>query len=438
MDSLRIAINAQMRANGGAGGVQTVLIALIDALGKLDGPEEYVIVGPQQDREWLQPYLSLNQTLVSRPISEPVDYPQTVWWKQIAKKMMWPLVRHIQYQISLPPLFTWPDLPVSDGFYESLGCQVIHFPYQDFVLCALPSIYNPHDLQHLHYPQFFSVEQIKWREIIYPKACHFARKVVVASNWIKEDVIAQYGLPPTKIQIIPWFPPTQAYAPVSSEFITNVRQQYQLPDEFGLYPAATWAHKNHLSLLKALAKLRRQGVTLNLVCTGAKILPHWNIIETKMQEWQLQDQVQFLGYVPEDTLQAVYHLAQYVVIPTLFEAASAPIFEAWRQEKPVACSTVTSLPEQVGDAALLFDPNSVDEIATVLHQIAIDSKLRLTLQKKGVYRLQDFSGERTAKAYRAVYREVAKTPLTEEDRWLLSWDWMKNSKHSNLEVKANE
>ena len=76
------------------------------------------------------------------------------WILKAALGPFLPAARYIQHLLSIPR--EWPEVPVSDGFFESLGCEVVHFPTQGYVLCALPTIYNPHDLQHLHYPQFFT------------------------------------------------------------------------------------------------------------------------------------------------------------------------------------------------------------------------------------------------------------------------------------------
>jgi glycosyltransferase involved in cell wall biosynthesis len=429
---LRIAINAQLMPNGGAGGVESVLIGLVSALGRLDdGPEEYVIIGPWQEPDWLKPYLGPNQRIVRGP--QP---PDLVEWKpgplEPFKRALGPLrppLRTIWRKLfplpTPPPPRVWPEVPVSDGFYESLGCDVVHFPYQSFTLCALPMIYNPHDLQHLHYPQFFTPPAIAWRETIYPAGCHFAHTVVVGSQWIKQDIVRHYRIDPDKIQVIPWAPPTQAYPEPSPEALAAVKARYQLHQPFALYPAMTWEHKNHLRLLEALAYLRdREGLIVHLVCTGNRYPGFWPRIEQHLNTLHLHDQVQFLGLIPPEDLRAIYRLAQFVVVPTLFEAASGPLFEAWHEGVPVACSTVTSLPEQAGDAALLFDPFSVEAIAGAIRQMATDERLRNDLVERGRRRLQDFSWERTAKAYRAVYRRAARRPLTDEDRHLLSWDWM--------------
>jgi glycosyltransferase involved in cell wall biosynthesis len=135
--------------------------------------------------------------------------------------------------------------------------------------------------------------------------------------------------------------------------------------------------------------------------------------------------VTFLGFLSEADLRAVYQLAQFVVIPSLFEADSCPIYEAWSEGIPVASSNHTALPDQVGDAGLLFDSGDVSAIARAMERMATEPDLRQELVERGRRRVKDFDWARTAKAYRAVYRRAAGTTLTEEDRWLLQWDWMR-------------
>lgn len=445
---LRVAINAQVSPQSGAGGVSNVLRGLVHGLGHLDdGAEEYVIVGPWEAPDWLRPYLGDNQRIVSRP--QPAQTPSAnpdpsaghapTWIPGLMERLkralgpLRPLAREVRRSLFPlppppppgPPPRQWPEVPLSDGFYESLGCDVIHFPFQPFVVCARPTIYNPHDLQHLHYPQFFTPAEIAWRETIYPAGCHFAHTVVVASHWVKSDIIRHYRVDADKIQIIPWAPVTETDHEPNPDSLAAVQQRYRLEVPFALYPAMTWEHKNHIRLLEALALLRdRDGLRLRLVCPGFKH-QFWPHIERRIAALGLQEDVKFVGLIPPEDLRALYRLAQFVVIPTLFEAASGPLREAWQDGAPTACSAVTSLPEQAGDAALLFDPLSIESIAEAVAQMATQPDLREDLRRRGARRLQDFSWRRTATAYRAVYRRAAGRRLSEEDRWFLSWDWMR-------------
>jgi glycosyltransferase involved in cell wall biosynthesis len=145
-----------------------------------------------------------------------------------------------------------------------------------------------------------------------------------------------------------------------------------------------------------------------------------------INELRLEDQIKFLGFVSEAELRAIYRLTEFLIMPSLFEASSLPIFEAWLEGTPVTCSNVTALPDQVMDAGLLFDPTDTESIANAIERMATDELLREQLRSRAYRRLQDFDWRRTAKKYRAIYRHAAGWQLTDEDRNLLSWDWMRN------------
>ncbi len=420
---MRIAINAQLLPGQGAGGTESALIGLVHSLGQLDdGSEEYMIIGPWEQPDWLAPYLGRNQQIVVGP-------KPAARFKHVPR-MIRPaayLARRSLMNLLGSEVTSHPPVPmISSGFYEALGCDVIHFPYQEVVITALPSVFSPYDLQHLHFPQFFTPSEIARRELVYPQGCRLARIITVASQWSKNDIVAQYNIAPEKIQVIPLAPPTKAYAPSIEKVQQIVHNQYKLPTEFAFFPAMTWPHKNHLRLLEALAKLRdQQGLRVNLVCTG-KQLSHWARIQACLDELQLDDQVQFLGFVSDEHLQALYHLAQFVVIPSLFEGAGLPLLEAWHAERPVACAAATSLIEEAADAALMFDPYSVDSIAQAIRQFATNESQRVEYQQRGIARLGVFSWERTARAYRAVYRQVAGQTLSKSDQELLTKNWMQH------------
>lgn len=423
---LRVAINAQFVPESGVGGIETVVIELASVLGRLDdGAEEYVFIVHPDAPDWLRPVLSANQSVVIAPRDEsPIVEASSTLTNDMIETMkrmtgsLRPVVRQAWRAMFplAPPII---NLAESNGFYESLECDAIHFPYQRFTKTALPSIFNPHDLQHRHFPQFFDAYEIAFREATYSAACRAAHAVAVASEWVKRDVIQSYDINPDKIQVIPWAAPPRTYSAPTFEKIAQVKADYNLPATFALYPAMTWEHKNHLRLLEAVAVLREiENLKINIVCTGHKT-DFWQHIETRRRELRLEDQVLFTGRIPAEDLGVMYQCAQFVVVPTLFEAMSAPVFEAWREGAAAACSDVTALPEQAGDAALLFDASSIKSIADALKRMTLDENTRADLRRRGSIRLNDFSSQRTAKAYRALYRQVARRTLSEEDLSLL-------------------
>ncbi len=446
MERLRVAINAQLLPDGPSGGIATVLRALAALTDLDDGLEEYVFIAPFEDPEWMRPMLPPGQRIVRGPewmSSEAWNIDHLEPFKRRLGPLR-PMARGVKRflaataqatvgTVSVEPDFAKQFAPVtSRSFFQSLGCDVIHFPFQSFEGCGVPSVYNPHDLQHLHLPEFFTPSEISRRERVYPAACRAAHTVVVASQFVKRDIVERYSIPSNRVQVIPWAPPPlpNLSQEADESIIRAIHEKYDLADRpFVLYPAMIWEHKNHLRLLEAVAHLRdNEGLQLRVICTGFKT-DFWPNVETRLHELDLNELVTFPGLLPFEELNALYRAAQFVFVPTLFEAASAPVFEAWQQGVPVACSTVTSLPEQVADAALLFDPFSVKEIASALARMTADLTLREDLRRLGTLRLKDFSLERTAKAYRAIYRRAAGRELNEEDRWILGRDWMQQSRN---------
>jgi glycosyltransferase involved in cell wall biosynthesis len=414
-EPLRVIINAQLSGDGASGGVEHFTVSLIRALGQLEGDEQYVVVGQCGNSEWLRPHLGKNQRLVEGP-SRP-----TTSRNEGLKRLLGPARRHLAklyHKTIKSDEAVAPTVPRSDGFFERLEAQVIHFPYQVFVFTDLHSIYTPHDLQYRHLPQFFSRQEWLNRDTMQSTGCRNATAVTVDASYAVSDVAQEFGVDRSKIYSILFSPPTAFYEPVSDATIARVRTELKLPDRFVLFPAQTWPHKNHIRLLEALADLKQRGVAVPLVSSGRKN-EHWPVIEARIKELGLTDQTHFLGYVSAEQLRAMYHLAQFVVFPSLFEGGGFPVIEAFLEGTAVACSNVTSLPEYGGDAVLLFDPNSTTSIADAVARLWADDAMRADLRARGSQRVATFSWDTTALTYRALYRKVTGRMLTDEDRELL-------------------
>jgi glycosyltransferase involved in cell wall biosynthesis len=418
---LRIAINAQMLSGDEVGGVEQFTMGLIHGLGRLqDGPEQYSIIGHWLDPGRLAPYLGPNQRIVSGPRGTRTQLAKRLARRALGPvyalgRKVWRVARPAASAQSFPT-----QVPESRGFFESLDVDLVHFPYQNFVRCNLTTIFNPHDLQHLHYPQFFTPGQIKWRETVYRAGCQHAEAVVLDSRWAKEDIARRYEVDPRKMYVILPGPTTGLYEAVNEAILAKVRRRFRLPETFALYPAQTWPHKNHIRLLEALRWLQGQrGFSIWLVCTGVRN-EFWPDIRKRIRELRLENTVRFLDFVGTTELRALYRLAQFVVFPSLFEGAGLPVLEAFAEGTPVACSAVTSLVEYGGDAVLPFDPTSIESIAEAIRRMTLDRELRVALCERAAARLRLFSWEGAAKTYRALYRRVAGSPPTGEDAELLS------------------
>jgi glycosyltransferase involved in cell wall biosynthesis len=309
----------------------------------------------------------------------------------------------------------------SDGTIEREGVDLMHFIMQRAFFTRVPSIYHPHDLQHVHLPEFFSPREWAKRDRMLRGFCEQAAAVSCTSSWVKRDLVRQFGLSDTKVAIVELAGALSAYPTPVADDLADARRKFDLPEDgFVFYPAQTWPHKNHVALLEALAIIReRHGVTIPLVSSGNRT-EHFAAIQKKIDELRLGGAVRFPGFVSPLELQCLYRLCRCVAIPTLFEAASGPMNEAFMAGAPVACSNVTSLPEQAGDAALVFDPRKPAEIADAVWRLWSDEGLRQTLAERGRSNVSRFTWRRTARHFRAWYRKIGRRVLTDEDRALLT------------------
>jgi glycosyltransferase involved in cell wall biosynthesis len=414
MNPLKVGIDARL-SSGEAGGVEQFIIGLASGLSKLtDGSEEYWFLAYADSKDWIRPFLGGACRIV-----EDTRTPGESLGRRILRQKI-PALMDLLH--SIDPRILQRSIPQekSNGVIENAGIDVMHFTMQNAFLTEIPSIYHPHDLQHIHLPEIFSLRRRVLRDQMYRTFSEQASMVAAVSRFVKEDLIKNYQLPRDKVKVVPLAPVVTAYSESSLEDLERVRRKFSLPESFIFYPAQTWSHKNHIGLLNALALLRdKKHVRVDAVFSGRKA-GFYKIIEQRVEELRLEDQVKFLDFVDPAELRSLYQLCRCVVIPTKFEAASFPLWEAFIMGVPAACSNVTSLPEQAGDAALLFDPDKPDEMACQIHKLWRDEKLRAELVEKGRRNVSRFSWERTARTFRAHYRRIAQRELSDEDKEILS------------------
>jgi glycosyltransferase involved in cell wall biosynthesis len=408
----RICIDARL-VPGFSGGIEQVVIGLAKGFSEIeDGHEEYFFLTYRNSQGWLAPYI----TGKCRLLPCRTDWNRS--WKRYVSTRLPPVKRALEHLGNLVGRRAVP-IPSSDGTVERTDMDLIHFPLQSAFLTQVPSIYHPHDLQHVHLPEYFSAYERLGRDLIYTTFSNQSRMVAVTSSWVREDVIRHLHIEAEKVQIVPLAPSTEAYGVPSCKEIEETRNKFDLPSDFAFYPAQTWPHKNHLALVEAAAILRKhRDLVIPLVFSG-RLGGDYPEITKRVEYLGLANQVRFLGYVSPVELQSLYRLCRCVIIPTLFEAASFPLWEAFLAGAPTACSNVTSLPMQAGDAALIFDPYNSDDIAACLAKLWNDANLRRELAGRGHNKVNAFTWERTARHFRAHYRRILGCTLTEQDERFL-------------------
>ena len=289
-----------------------------------------------------------------------------------------------------------------DHLLRELHVDLVHLPFQEGFKTALPYIYHPHDLQHCHHPEFFSRKQILRRDSHWSCLAKNACLVISETSQVSADLRKYWNIENDRIEIVPSPPPVRA---ASSKNLTT--------DKYMLYPAAFWLHKNHSRLIDAISFLNAKGIFVKLVFTGAK-LGEYEVLRTKVIDAGLIDQIIFKGHLSDANFMDLFENAIGVVVPTLFESYSLPIWEALRLGIPVACSNIDALPDQVGDAGLLFDPLNVESIAIAVGKIWSDSELRHTLSSVSKKRTEFLTPEVFANAFCALYRKALAQPAEQE------------------------
>lgn len=256
--------------------------------------------------------------------------------------------------------------------------SLLHVPVQYSPVYSLkvPVITTMHDLQEFHFPENFSSQERIHRAINNKKALEESSHIFVSFNHIKKDLLKYYSLKDDKISVCP--PPFAESWFTKNDFtdLIVIKNKYSLPNKFILYPAATWQHKNHLNLIKAIYKIKNEGNKISLICTGNKTDYFEKVLTKEITELNLQEEVKFLGIIPESDLISLYKLTTLVVIPTMYEAGSGPLYEAMRYNVPVICSNITSLPETMKNHEFVFSPDDIQEISEKIKKGINDSEFR--------------------------------------------------------------
>lgn len=286
--------------------------------------------------------------------------------------------------------------------------DVVVFPLTVMGLYGLrtPTVLHVADIQHEYYPDFFSPKELHQRRIDFRASIETAGHIIALSDYTRRTLIEKMGCSPD--QVTTGLIGMDARPSPAPEDVETTRARYQLPDDFIFYPAQPWIHKNHARLLAALRKIRdTHHRRLPIVFTGRlENEPPYTLTRLAVAAG-VEDQVYDLGYVANDEMAALYCAARFMVFPSLFEGFGMPVLEAMAYGCPVACSDATCLPEVAGDAALLFDPNDTDAIASAVLRLWDDTALRESLRATGRQQVKGFSWETYIRTVVQVYRANA-------------------------------
>jgi glycosyltransferase involved in cell wall biosynthesis len=290
-----------------------------------------------------------------------------------------------------------------------LHLDVMHYPAfpPPFIrLSPLRTVMTFYDAGPWRYPHAQTLHGRLYFRTLLSRGMHTCAHAVTLSKHAKSEIghfLGKRYLP--KISIAPGAVRPEFGQTVSDTSKQTVRAHYHLPDLFFLTVATVEPRKNLPTLLNAYEQLRQQ---LGQACPALVIVGRkgWNCDDILRYMAALQENVYFLGHIPDQDLIALYQMAICFVFPSLYEGFGLPVVEAMTAGCPVITTTSSSLPEVAGDAALLVDPLNAKEMAIAMQKVLQDTDLQQRMKAAGPAQATCFSWEETARSYREVYLKV--------------------------------
>jgi len=366
---MRIGIDARI-AHYAQGGIGNYVRRLIRALSALDPDVDFYVLHSRKDQ--------------NPPLPGPNFRPVACWTPSHHRLERWALGAEI----------------------ARLGLDLIHSP--DFIPPAFGyrrSVVTIHDLNFLYYPQFLTAasrryynEQIEW-------AVRHTDHILVDSHSTKVDLVSLLDVDSEKVTVV-HLAADAAFRPLSDAAGGHALAKHNLQPGYLLCVGTLEPRKNLVGLLRAYRMLLDMEVTTApLVVVGGKGWLYDDVFQ-HVHKLRLTEQVCFLHDVPDADLPMLYNAASALATPSFYEGFGLPALEAMACGTPVVVSERASLPEVVGEAGLLVNPDDPADIAQALSRVLTEETLRAQMRKKGLAQATGFTWEETARKTLAVYRAV--------------------------------
>jgi len=316
--------------------------------------------------------------------------------------------------------FEWVDIPLGNfvtrnfltipSVLRRLKPDLYHGVYWTrFFAQPVPTVLMVHDLSFVSFPQGFHRHE-QWVYANLVRACaRSARHVLTVSQFSKQELMMHWKIPADNITVT-YDGLDSCYSPLDPSALQPPTQQpttkNQKPLPYILYIGNLHPRKNIIRLLEAFVGVRRSGNSSHrLKVVGQEAWMAGDVFAAVRQS-PFADQVDFTGYVSYEKLTSLYQNAAVCVYPSLYEGFGLPVLEAMACGCPVVCSNTTSVPEVAGDAAILVNPESADDIAKGIRRVLTEPGLAAELRERGIQQAKKFTWEACAEATLAVYRRA--------------------------------
>jgi glycosyltransferase involved in cell wall biosynthesis len=302
------------------------------------------------------------------------------------------------------------------GALKRLDCDLVHIPNLFSVPRGLPCPYvmTVHDM--LEHMSRAGERGGFWRSVYFQltkRVLGGAARIFAVSNFTKNEIEKLFEIPSGRIEVV--------YNAIDERFLRGhasaadrdlIARRYQVTYPFLLYAGRVSAHKNVVRMIEAFSALKTElerdhaYPDLKLIIIGDDLSGNPDLRRTVVRSG-VQNDVRFLGFVPIEVLRIFYDEAKIFVFPSLYEGFGLPPLEAMVHGTPVVTSNVTSLPEVVGNAAVLVNPENVFEIMRALHRVLTDQVLRDRMKERGYQQAAKFSWDSSVRHILEAYQQIA-------------------------------
>ena len=297
-----------------------------------------------------------------------------------------------------------------------LGCDLVHVPHLFWLPRHLPCPYvlTVHDmLDHMYRARGGSGLRRSLHFNLTRRVVRKAARIFAVSNFTKGEVEKLFAIKPGRIEVI--------YNAIDQRFLSGhasdadrlfLAERYQVTYPFLLYAGRISPHKNLVRIIEAFSALKAELTKhdlypdLKLIIIGDEVSKHPDLRRTVVRGGVHND-VRFLGFVPIEVLRIFYDAAKVFVFPSLYEGFGLPPLEAMAHGTPVLTSNTSSIPEVVGDAAVMVNPENIFEMMRALQRVLLDQSLRERLRQRGYEQVKKYSWDKSAAKVLASYEEVA-------------------------------
>jgi glycosyltransferase involved in cell wall biosynthesis len=286
--------------------------------------------------------------------------------------------------------------------------DLVHVQYTAPLACPVPIVVSVHDISFIEHPDYFPwLRAVQLRHTV-PRTLHKAARVLTPSQFSRSAILRSFDLDPGRVEVVP-IAVSGAFRPLAREAAcSHIQKRYHIRGPFILAVGDLQPRKNQIGLIRAFEQLMREHPKLphSLVIVGKDT---WfaGRVRAAARQSAVAERIQFTSWVHDDDLIQLYNACEMSVFPSFYEGFGLPILEAMACGRAVACSNTSAMPEVADSAALLFNPESQEEIVRAMRDLLLDIDLRTRMERLGHARASLFTWDRTARHTLGIYYQVA-------------------------------